>query len=436
MRPFSAASALADGRPTGAEPAEPRGGPVGGAGGLVLLVALFLSAPVGVGARDCGGDRACACGDRVVADVRLDADLGPCPKDGLRLVRKVRLDGGGHVIRGLGGRAGRVGLRIGEEGSGSEVRDLVVVGFGRGVRLVGARRVHLLRVEAHHNGDPSRREGYGVDVAGGASDNVLEGLRVHHNADEGIHVGSGSDRNRVVGARVYANERENVYFLSNRGNRLEGSTLRASGAGHASVYVKNASELTLERNRIEAGPIHIRGASRTVRLVENALSGAGVVVQAYEGLRPVGVEVSGGEVEGASTCVRVDAGEAVLLRDVALRCPTAVAVGGGSRVVVVSESEIRARCRGPGEVLRRREVRARFLDGEGHPIAGVRVGRPGAALGPSDASGRVEGEIELGRLVCPSERWTRREEVPVSAGEWSRSLPLARLAGDVVLSLR
>lgn len=419
------------------EPAQPGGGPIRPRGAGILLFGLLLWAPVAAAARDCGGGRPCGCGDRVVADVRLDADLGPCPKDGLRLARKVRVDGAGHVIQGGGGRAGRAGVRIGAEASGSEVRDLEVTGFGRGVRLVGARGVRLLRVEAHHNGDRSKGEGYGIDVARGASENVLEEVRVHHNADEGIHVGSGSDRNRLVGVQAYANERENVYFLSNRGNRLEGSTLRASGAGHAAVYVKNTSDLTLTRNRIEDGPVHIRGLSRDVRLVENDLSGGGVVVQPYDGARPARVEVRGGTIEGPSVCVRVDAGEDVVLRGVGLACATEVAVAGGSRVVVVSDRDLRARCRGPGEVVRMRPLEMRFLDEQGRPLPGVTVEASGTArLGPSDAAGRVRGEIEAARMSCPEGRWRPREEVRVSVGDWSRSLALDALVGDVSLGPR
>jgi len=310
---------------------------------VVTLVAgctLHVVAPdSGASAASCGGARSCSCGDKVVEDYVLPADLGPCGEGGLRLGAAVTLDGGGHVIRGKGPRSDSAGLRIPVEASNSTVRDLRVTGFAHGVRLVGARGVRLTNVEADGNGDPGPREGYGIDLSSGASDNVLERVHVHGNADEGIHVGTDAARNRVVDSRIRDNSRENVYFLSCRDNRLERSQVSGSGRSNAAVYVKFASGTVIEGNTVSDGAIQIRGGSRGTTLVDNTLSGAGVVLQSQNDKRfgsgtPSDTSVRGGSITSPDACVRIDTATATSVDDVRLSCPDGIRVARGSRVAV------------------------------------------------------------------------------------------------------
>jgi len=291
------------------------------------------------GGAECGGDRPCRCGDTVVADWVLPADLGPCPGHGLRVRRRVVLDGNGHVIRGSGAR-GTVGVQVDAKGSGSRIVNLGVTGFERGIRLAKAEGVRVERVAAHGNGDPRARVGYGIDLASGASRNVLERVQVFDNADEGIHLGSGAHENVIVEAQVYDNSRENVYFLRNHGNVLRDSVLRGGGA--ASVYVKHAARTVLEGNRIEGGIVHLRGATRDTRLVDNVIERGAIVVERYRDrdpkvgeAAPSGTLVRGGRVSGPGPCLRVDGAQGTVVEDVALRCARPVATSGGATVAVV-----------------------------------------------------------------------------------------------------
>jgi len=327
-----------------------------------VACALLVLAPIDTPAASCGGDKICACGDKVTRDYRLPADLGPCPKEGLKVGARVTLDGGGHAIRGPGPAVEGAGLRLGEDASGSQVANLTISGFEHGIRLVGARQVHLKDVAAHGNGDPGPREGYGIDLSSAASDNVLERVNVHDNADEGIHVGTDAARNRIVDSQIHGNGRENVYFLACRDNRLERSKMHGSGAGNASVYVKFASGTVLEGNTVDGGPIQIRGGSRDTQLIGNTLTGAGVVLEEQNDRRfgpgkPTGTTVRGGSISAPGACVRIESAQGTRIDDVALSCPDGIRVGKGSRVAVrlpgTGTGKLPVRCAGKGDCVDR-----------------------------------------------------------------------------------
>lgn len=310
------------------------------AASLLAGCALQTVAPqTDADAANCGGKRVCACGDKVVKDYVLPADLGPCSGHGLRIGAGISLDGGGHVIRGSGGKSEGAGLRIPAEASGARISNLRVTGFAHGVRLIGAHNVHLSEVEADGNGDPGPREGYGIDVSAAASENVLERVDVHGNADEGIHVGTDAARNRIVDSRIWGNSRENVYFLACRDNRLERSKVYDSGRGNAAVYVKFATGTVLEGNTVSDGPVQIRGGSRGTTLIDNTLSGAGIVLESQTDKRfgtgtPSDTSVRGGSITAPDFCVRLDAASGTSVDDVRLTCPSGIRVARGSRIAV------------------------------------------------------------------------------------------------------
>jgi hypothetical protein len=408
-----------------------------------MAAALVLVALCGVAeparAAECGGDRRCRCGDNVVADYTLPEDLGPCPESGLRVRRRVVLDGAGHVIRGSGTR-GSFGVQVDSKGGGSRIRDLAVMGFERGLRLVKVEQVHVSGVAAHDNGDFKARVGYGIDLAGGASRNVLDHVQVFGNADEGIHLGTGAHENQIVDSQIYDNSRENVYFLRNHGNVLLRSKLR--GAGSASVYIKHAARTVLEGNEIEGAVVQVRGAARETRLVDNVLRSSALVLQGYRdqdekvGTRfPESTQVRGGRISSDAVCVRVDGASGTSLEEVALDCPRPVAIGGGASVIVVGTRIGTVQCAGAGELQRARRIDVRVVDAEGAPVPEAKLVVSGVSvpLGTTDDKGVFSGLVIESRVVCPGGTEAPVTAVTVEGAGRTRQVPLAELRGDVRL---
>lgn len=404
----------------------------------VLIAAEGLATARAAGAADCGGARACRCGDHVVEDYVMTRDLGPCPQHGLRLRRAVLLDGNGHLVRGSGAPGSR-GIQVDGKGSGARIRDVAVTGFERGIRLVKVERVRIEGVAAHDNGDFRERVGYGIDLAGGASRNVLERVQVFRNADEGIHVGSAAHENRIVDSEIHDNGRENVYFLRNHGNVLARS--RVGSAGSAAVYVKHAARSVLEGNTITGAPVHVRGDSRDTRLVDNTLRDTGVVLQRYRdkdakiGLRaPTTTRIEGGRIAGPGACVRLEGATATVVENVALACPEQLALD-EAVVTVIGAPAPAVRCAGTGRAESARRVQVRFLGAEGRPLAGVvlRGAEDDAELGVADAKGIYAGLVVESLVECPGARSRAGQPLSVRFEGRERKLTPAELHGDVRL---
>ena len=399
---------------------------------LAAGVALLVVAGAAVAA-DCGGGRTCRCGDRVVADYTLPADLGPCEGDGLRVRRAIVLDGNGHLVRGRGTR-GSVGVQVDGSASGARVVNLGITGFERGLRLSKAERVRVEAVAAHDNGDVQARVGYGIDLAGGSSRNVLERVQVFRNADEGIHVGSAAHENRIVDAEIHDNGRENVYFLRNHGNVLARS--RLWGAATA-VYVKHAARTVLEGNRIAGGSVHVRGDSRDTLLADDVLESGSVVLQRYRdkdakiGLRaPTGTVIRGGRIAAERVCVRAEGATDTTLDDVKLECPQPLSLDAAS-VAVIGERLASIRCTGDGRVERARRTEVRLVDEAGAPLPGVEVRRgDGTPVGVTNGRGVHAGLMVESVFSCPGGR-TDESEVVLQRDGRTRKLPVRELRGDV-----
>lgn len=393
---------------------------------------MVLAAGAAVGA-NCGGGRACRCGDRVVADYTLPADLGPCEGDGLRVRRAVVLDGNGHLVRGRRTR-GSVGVQVDGAASGARVMNLGITGFERGLRLSKAERVRVESVAAHDNGDVQARVGYGIDLAGGSSRNVLERVQVFRNADEGIHVGSAAHENRIVDAEVHDNGRENVYFLRNHGNVLARSRLWGTPTA---VYVKHAARTVLEGNRIAGGSVHVRGDSRDTLLADVVLEGGSVVLQRYLdkdakiGLRaPTGTVVRGGRIAAERACVRAEGATGTTLEDVRLDCPQPLSLDGAG-VTVIGERLGAVLCTGDGTVERARRTESRFVAEDGRPLPGVELRQgDGTTIGVTDERGVHSGVIVESVFTCPGGR-TEEREVVLQRDVRTRRLPVRELRGEV-----
>src|SRR5262245_17662983 len=107
-------------------------------------VAAIVVAALGWGvttatAADCGdGVATCQCGDTVVANTTLTADVGGCPKAGLRVMAtSVVLDCNFHTLTGVKNGTkdnGEVGIHL-DPGTDAEVRNCRVTGFRQGIRI-------------------------------------------------------------------------------------------------------------------------------------------------------------------------------------------------------------------------------------------------------------------------------------------------------------
>jgi parallel beta-helix repeat protein len=339
------------------------------------VAAVWVAAGNAVAA-DCGGEVACRCGDRVVRDHVLTADLGPCSGHGLLLASGVTLDGAGHAIVGTGADDS-YGVYL-REATGAVVEDVVVTGFHHGMRLRDAHGCRVAASEFSGNGDFAERVGYGVDVAVGSSGNLFVGNAIHDNADEGIHLGSTTSANELRGNDVYANERENVYLLGTDGNVIAENRV---WGGRNSLFVKDSSANRIERNAIADATLVVRADSHDNDLAENHLTGTGVHFQLYTEEQPYRSPrdnaFRGGSIRDASTCIRFSSASANRIVGTALAdCATEVrseSAHGSSRNALVGVAFHPARI----------EIDA------------------GSALEIYDADGRSIGEIGEGEPVDP-----------------------------------
>ena len=155
-------------------------------------------------------------------------DLGPCPGHGLVIRSNVTLDCRGFGLVGLGNGSEQYGVYLNGD-TGAEVRGARVLrcdisGFLRGVRLRSAVGNAVLDNSSTTMATLTRHVGYGIDLAAGAKDNLLQGNVIASNGDEGIHFGSGSGGNDFIGNTVFDNYREQIYLLASHGNSLIGNT--------------------------------------------------------------------------------------------------------------------------------------------------------------------------------------------------------------------
>lgn len=266
------------------------------AGATVVVV---LAAAVPAGAKECGGDVACACGDSVRGNATLAADLVGCTT-GLRVKSNAVLDCAGHAILAapLDAQEGVV-----VEGTAATVRGCTVAGFRTGIRLRGGGGNVI---EDDVVVDSGR---YGMELAVQTTRNRITGNLVTGSGDEGIHVGSGADDNVIADNEITHSKRENLYLLDAAGNTISDNVLR--GASAAAMYVKHSSRNVFTDNDVADRPIQLRGESEDNVFTGNRLNGVGFVLQAYKDAKrgwkaPRRNRMHGGTVQGVATCFRFD----------------------------------------------------------------------------------------------------------------------------------
>ncbi len=203
----------------------------------------------------------CACGDLVKTNYILPSNLGPClGETGLRVASGVVLNGNGRMITGVISPSHADSYGVALSGAvGSTVTNLQITGFVRGVRLKNSTGNSITNNSIFKNGytvGPTG-VGYGIDLAEGASGNLLAWNSIRLNADEGVHFGTGSSSNQFVNNVVTDNKLENVYLLNSTNNLFARNELRG---GTASFYIKYSDLNVFDSNNV-GKLIHVIGDS-------------------------------------------------------------------------------------------------------------------------------------------------------------------------------
>lgn len=284
--------------------------------GPVVMFAIGMLTNATAWGKDCGRRVICECGDTLVEDYKLPADLGPCPGNGLNLGDDVFLDGNHHHIFGSQ-TIDTFGVVF--RGRGAEVKNLEVSNFARCARFRGAPEKlsidNVLRDSELHdcgfleNGQPARRSSYGVDFAQEAKGNVVKNTWIHNAFDEGVHFGSGSEGNRIIENTIENNFDEQVYLLNTTRNVVFANLI---SGGRVSVFVDGASANTVRENlgdrllQVRAGAANNKfkdNTFRSVRFEQNATAN----------------EVKDGQIIGGNPCIQLRTGAtANVLRGVEL----------------------------------------------------------------------------------------------------------------------
>ena len=216
-----------------------------------------------------GAAKPVQCGQVVTSSLKLVADVGPCPDDGLVITKShVTLDLNGHTVQGAGNPSlDQVGVRVVSVSDVSVVNG-VVTGFNAGVAVEASTATTVKRVTARGNlGTGASNHGDGIildgstrsrivenDVSGNgpyggislvdeATDNLIRGNDVHDNVairtepvgqppwnpppiqqNIGIRLESGSSNNTL--------ERNRIAFNGSHG-------VSAPGPDHTGIVVRD-----------------------------------------------------------------------------------------------------------------------------------------------------------------------------------------------------
>ena len=234
---------------------------------IALLMSLAGAAMLSDAfAATCGGAVVCKCGDTVVEDYTMAADLGPCPlvpggdTIGLRVGSGVNLNCADHAIVGPpDSRRTEFGIIVGtSSGTVSDVvvRNCQVSDFWWGIYVQNATsNVVIKKNHLHHNGWKDNTEngtGYGLDIA--RSTGVLVRYNtIVDNGDEGIHLSESSEVT-VQSNLLKDNGKEQLYLInSNRNvishNRMEG--------GNQGLEMRFSSNNSFAYNVWGPSPLHM-----------------------------------------------------------------------------------------------------------------------------------------------------------------------------------
>ncbi len=208
----------------------------------------------------------CACGDRVVENTVLLADIGPClwpagdPDElvGLRVGSNVTLDCAGHAILGpADARKEEFGIKTGSSSrhvTNSTVRNCAVSGFWWGIYLNESDNVIIEDNIVLDNGwfDPEANgTGYGIDIAN-STDSLVRRNQVLANGNEGIHLTT-SQRIEVRDNLLVDNGFEQLYIIGADHNEIHDNTTRG---GHQGLEMRRAEANHFSGNQFLDAPLH------------------------------------------------------------------------------------------------------------------------------------------------------------------------------------
>jgi parallel beta-helix repeat protein len=193
-----------------------------------------------------------SCGDVITEDTTLEADVGPCPGNGIVIgADNITLDLGGHTILGTGS-FNSSGIDVAVR-SGVRVRNGTVTGFQIGVRLVqglGGHTVERLSVVGNlctgigisgtrsilvRGNDVSDNGCVGVGISG-TTNSTVEANRISDNASHGVSFTIGGLSSRATAGNVI---RSNV-IRGNGGDGVSVGTLAGSNSIIGNVIAGNA----------------------------------------------------------------------------------------------------------------------------------------------------------------------------------------------------
>lgn len=233
---------------------------------LLLIVGGGLPARAGdLPQPECGGIVPCHCGDRVVADTVLTADIGPCDWEstptpgelvGLRVDSDVTLDCAGHSILGpADAQRQEFGIRTGSESrpvSGLTIKNCHVSGFWWGIYVAYSEDVTVEDNVVTGNGWFSEVEngtGYGIDVAN-STDVTLRRNQVVANGNEGIHLSTSTDV-LVEDNHLADNGFEQLYVIESEFNTIRAN--RAFG-GRQGLEMRDSDDNAFSYNEWRGSP--------------------------------------------------------------------------------------------------------------------------------------------------------------------------------------
>jgi len=205
--------------------------------------------------------------------------VGVCASSpGLTVVSGV-LDCAGHSVTGSGNPGAWYGILL-DGAVGAEVRNCLVSGFKRGIRIDGGRDNRIIGNQSFGNW------GYNIEVAGASRGNLIQNNGVGKPSgvvrpDEGIHNGAGSHNTVIQGNTVVDSRNENIYILRSDGARVVSNV--ASDTDSASIFLKNSHGSYVGQNTVIQGSITVRGDSSGNVLEGNTISsGRGYLFEAHQ----------------------------------------------------------------------------------------------------------------------------------------------------------
>ena len=206
----------------------------------LLLPALLMVMLSGLSiAGNCGGAVICKCGDTLISDYKMSADLGSCTGDGLALARNISLDCQNHRISGSGSSAS-IGILA---SSGNAIKNCAVDGFYHGIMLSSVSSGTFSGNDVYNNY-------YGFDIDQG-SGNTLTGNKAHDNSI-GFYIFT-SDNNAFSGNKAYSNSISGFYIALSSGNVFSANDAKTNDGSGFYLYSSTGNTFSANTADTEAG---------------------------------------------------------------------------------------------------------------------------------------------------------------------------------------